>query len=89
MMRLFSLKLLELFDIINLSDTATSISIEYLKGFSQSNIQVMDTLVPSDENTPLKYIFNLKVNNVPFYPSATSLCVVIADGNYLMPSIVL
>jgi len=64
-----------------LSDTSSSISIEYLKGFAESNIDVMDS-IPLVLNQ-LEY--RLKLNNIPYNPASTILSLVISDGNLLIP----
>ena len=70
------------FDPINLSDTITDISIEYLKGYNSNNIDILDTISPGSNN---EFVYPLRKNNQSYVPASTILTVCIADGNLLVP----
>lgn len=73
------------FDPVNLSDSSNDIQIRYLKGFNESVIDVMDTLVPAGIGQPPKYIFKLKKNNQSYNPPSTVLTLVIVDDELKIP----
>ena len=70
------------FDPINLSDTITDISIEYLKGYNSNNIDILDTISPGSNN---EFVYPLRKNNQSYVPASAILTVCIADGNLLVP----
>lgn len=70
------------FDPINLSDTITDISIQYLKGFDSNTIDILDNIIPGSNN---ERVYQLRKNNQQYVPASTVLTVCIVDGNLLVP----
>lgn len=68
------------FDPINLSDASNDVQLKYQKGFDDSIIDVLDTLIPASITT-----FTLRKNNNLYFPASTVLTVVIADDELLVP----
>ena len=68
------------FDPINLSDASNDVQLKYQKGFDDSIIDVLDTLIPASRTT-----FTLRKNTNLYFPASTVLTVVIADGELLVP----
>ena len=76
------------FNPILFGDNSSDISIKFLKGFLESEITPFDTIAPVNlALDPERFDFPLKINNVAFEPSSTSLVVAIVDNQLLKPNV--
>ena len=70
-----------------IGDSSEKISIKYLKGFADSDIDVMDTMYPVNTNLYANtHFFKLKKLNTSYIPASTVLVIAIVDGNLLLPN---